>query len=405
VTFFETIRVALQSIRSNLLRSLLTMLGIIIGVSAVITMIAVGSGAQRAIDDQIDQMGANLLNVVPGQSFMRGVASAQRVSLSARDFDALSRDGELLAAVVPELQAGRQVKHRNRNAFIQVIGTTPNYHLVNRAGLQFGHMFTDGDNGARRRYAVLGAGVPRSLGEDPQLLLGRSITIGNLPFEVIGIFEHRGVAMGPGPSPDDAIFIPIETAQHRLLGTDRISMMAVQIRDGTSLENGMIEIERILRREHGIRPGAENDFMILNRRQILETRQAATEIFSYLLASIAGVSLLVGGIGIMNIMLVSVTERTREIGVRKALGATRGNILLQFLIESLTIGALGGIVGILAGIGGAVALSRIAGFDVFIAPEAVVMAVAFSVGIGLIFGIWPARRASLLDPIEALRHD
>jgi putative ABC transport system permease protein len=405
MTFFETIRVALQSIRSNLLRSLLTMLGIIIGVSAVITMVAVGSGAQRAIDEQIDSMGANLLNVMPGQSFMRGVASSQRVSLTTNDYRALVHDGELLSAVVPELQAGRQVKYRNRNAFVQVVGTTPNYHVVNRAGVELGQMFSEDDNAARRRYAVLGSAVPTALGEDPEMLLGRTITIGNLPFEVIGIFEHRGAAMGPGPSADDQIFIPIATAQHRLLGTDRVSAIVVQVHDGVSLDHGMIEIERILRRQHGIRPGAENDFMILNRRQILETRQAATEIFSYLLASIAGVSLLVGGIGIMNIMLVSVTERTREIGVRKALGATRGNILLQFLIESLTIGALGGVVGILLGIGGAVGLANVAGFDVFVSPNAVATAVAFSVGIGLIFGIWPARRASMLDPIVALRHD
>ena len=179
----------------------------------------------------------------------------------------------------------------------------------------------------------------------------------------------------------------------------------MQIAEGVTIEEGMVAIEQILRRQHSIRPGGENDFMILNRRQVLQTRQAATAIFTTLLASIAGVSLLVGGIGIMNIMLVSVTERTREIGVRKALGATRGNILLQFLVEALTLGAIGGIVGIAIGVGGAYAIANAAGWKIYVSPQAVLIAVTFSVGVGLIFGMWPARRAAMMDPIEALRHD
>ncbi len=405
MSYLETLRVALSSIRANLLRALLTMLGIIIGVAAVIAMVAVGSGAQRAIDAQIDQMGANLLNIMPGQSFMRGVASNQRLSLRTTDADALVRDAELLVAVVPELQSGRQVKHRARNAWLQVIGTAPNYADVHMAELHYGRMFTPGDDAARRRVAVLGAGVPDALGDAPELLLGKSISIGNMPFEIIGIFDSRGAAIGPGPSPDDQIFIPIQTAQHRLLGSDRLSTIVVQVDPRATLEQGMVEIERVLRREHGIRPGADNDFMILNRRQILEMRAQATEIFSYLLASIAGVSLLVGGIGIMNIMLVSVTERTREIGIRKALGATKGNIMLQFLIESLTLSLLGGMLGIVLGGLGAIGLAKLSGFGVYISPQAVTMAATFSIAIGLIFGLWPAQRAASLDPIEALRHD
>ena len=211
--------------------------------------------------------------------------------------------------------------------------------------------------------------------------------------------------MGPGPSPDEDVYVPIDTARYRAIGTDRIRAINVQIAEGISLEEGMVDIEQILRREHGIRPGGENDFMIMNRRQILQTRQAATAVFTTLLASIAGVSLLVGGIGIMNIMLVSVTERTREIGVRKALGATRANILLQFLIEALTLGAIGGVVGIAIGVGAAFAIANAAGWTIYVSPQAVLTAVAFSVGVGLIFGMWPARRAAMMDPIDALRHD
>ena len=198
---------------------------------------------------------------------------------------------------------------------------------------------------------------------------------------------------------------PLTTAELRVFGQDRLRSLSAKVADDVSLEMGMVDIERVLRREHKIRPGQDNDFMILNRRQFLDMAQASTEIFAFLLASIAGVSLLVGGIGIMNIMLVSVTERTREIGVRKALGATRFNILMQFVIEALTIGALGGVLGIALGAGGAWALTEFANWNVFISVDAVLLAVVFSVGVGLFFGIWPARRAAQLDPIEALRHD
>ena len=404
MSLLETIRVALESIRANLLRSMLTMLGIIIGVSAVITMIALGSGAQRAIDDQIDALGAQIVSVYPGQSFHRGIASANRVSLKTDDAEALERDSQLLAAVVPEIIASRQVKYVNKNINVTIIGTTPNYDEVNGMTIDWGQMFALGDNAGRKRVAVLGSDVPEDLETDAESLIGRTITISRIPFKIIGVFEEKG-STGMGGGPDDDIFIPLSTAQYRVFGSDRLRSINVQIAEHATLEMGMVDIERVLRREHKIRPGADNDFMIMNRRQILDTRQAATEVFAYLLASIAGVSLLVGGIGIMNIMLVSVTERTREIGVRKALGATRMNIMMQFVTEALTIGALGGLLGIAVGAGGAYALSEIAGWQVYISPDAIALAVCFSVGIGLFFGIWPARRAAQLDPIEALRHD
>ena len=403
MSIIETIRVALASIIANLLRSSLTMLGIIIGVAAVITMVALGTGAQRAVDEQINQLGTRVLSVMAGQSFWRGVASANRVSLTVDDYEALVRDAPLLSEVVPELSGGRQIKFGNKNLFHDVVGTTTNFPAVHAVDIDVGAMFTEGDLATRRRVVVLGSEIPQNLEMAPENLIGRTLTINRIPFEIIGVFEEVGQRFGP--EPDDRVFIPLTTAELRVFGQDRLRGLSAQVADDVSLEMGMVDIERVLRREHKIRPGQDNDFMIMNRRQFMEMAQASTEIFAFLLASIAGVSLLVGGIGIMNIMLVSVTERTREIGVRKALGATRFNILMQFVIEALTIGALGGVLGIALGAGGAWALVEFANWNVFISLDAVLLAVVFSVGVGLFFGIWPARRAAQLDPIEALRHD
>ena len=403
MSVIETVRVALASIIANLLRSSLTMLGIIIGVAAVITMVALGTGAQRAVDEQIEQLGTRVLSVMAGQSFWRGVASANRVSLTVDDYEALLRDAPFLAEVVPELSGGRQIKYGNKTLFHDVVGTTTNYPGVHAVEILVGRMFSEGDIATRRRVVVLGSEIPQNLDMSAESLIGRTLTINRIPFEIIGVFEEVGERFGP--EPDDQLFIPLSTAELRVFGQDRLRGLTAQVADGISLEMGMVDIERVLRREHKIRPGQDNDFMIMNRRQFMEMAQASTEIFAFLLASIAGVSLLVGGIGIMNIMLVSVTERTREIGVRKALGATKFNILMQFVIEALTIGALGGLLGIALGAGGAWALIEFANWNVFISTDAVLLAVVFSVGVGLFFGIWPARRAAQLDPIEALRHD
>ena len=403
MSIVETIRVALESIVANPMRSALTMLGIIIGVAAVITVVALGTGAQRAVDEQIENLGARVLSVTPGQSFWRGVASSDRVSMTVDDYEALVRDSRALSAIVPELGGGRQIKFGNKNLRHSVIGTTENYPDVHRMEVVHGRMFTPGDVAAKRRVAVLGSEVASNLDTPPAHLVGRTIRISRIPFQIVGVLGEVGERIGPDP--DDDIFIPLATAELRVFGTDRLRGLSAQVDESASLEMGMVDIERILRREHKIRPGADNDFMIMNRRQFIDMAAESTEIFAFLLASIAGVSLLVGGIGIMNIMLVSVTERTREIGVRKALGATRLNILMQFVIEALTIGALGGVLGIALGAGGAWLLTQFANWNVFISPDAVLLAVAFSVGVGLVFGIWPARRAAQLDPIEALRHD
>jgi putative ABC transport system permease protein len=400
----ETVAVALQSIRANMLRSVLTMLGIIIGVGAVITMVALGSGAQKAVQDRIAALGANVFTVFAGQARQGGIMITDRTILSTDDYDALRRDARLLAAVVPEMQQPLQVKYGNQNSNVNVVGTTSNYVDVRNYTVPYGRMFTPGEDEARQRYAVLGASVPRMLGGNPAAMINQTLMIRGIPFEVIGILSEKGSAGGFG-NPDEQILIPLNTARYRVFGSNRVRSFAIQVADSVPIEQGMVDLERVLRREHKLRPGADNDFAIRNQQDVLATQQQAAQVFTSLLASIAAVSLLVGGIGIMNIMLVSVTERTREIGVRKALGATRLNILMQFLIEALTLCLLGGVIGILAGVGTAVLLSRVMQWNTLISPTAVAIAFAFSAAVGLFFGIWPARRAAKLDPITALRYE
>ncbi len=400
----ETVAVAFQSIRANKLRSLLTMLGIIIGVGAVITMVALGSGAQKAVEDRIAALGANVFTVFAGQGRMGGIRITDQTILSTDDYAALVRDAKLLKAVVPEMQQPLQVKFGNQNSNINVVGTTPNYLEVKNYTVPHGRMFTPGDDEARQRYAVLGAAVPGMLGGNPAAMIHQTLQIRGINFEIIGVLSEKGSA-GGWSNPDEQILIPLQTAKYRVFGSDRLRSMSVEVADGVPLQQGMVDLERILRREHRIRPGGENDFTIRNQQDILATQQQTTQVFTTLLASIAAVSLLVGGIGIMNIMLVSVTERTREIGVRKALGATRTNIMLQFLVEALALCLVGGLFGILAGIGTAMALSRIMQWNTLISPMAVAVAFGFSALVGLFFGIWPARRAARLDPIVALRYE
>jgi putative ABC transport system permease protein len=380
------------------------MLGIIIGVGAVITMVALGSGAQKAVEDRIAALGANVFTVFAGQGRSGAIMITDRTVLSTDDYEALKRDATLLSAVVPEAQQAQQVVYGNQNRNLQIIGTTANYTDVRNYTLPYGRMFTDGDDAARQRYAVLGSSVPEMLGGNPAAMIHQTILIRGIPFEIIGVLSPKG-ASGGFQNPDEQILIPLQTAQYRVFGTKRLRSMSIEVQDGTPIEQGMVDLERVLRREHHIRPGEQNDFTVRNQQDVLQTQQQATRVFTTLLASIAAVSLVVGGIGIMNIMLVSVTERTREIGVRKALGATRANILLQFLIEALTLCILGGVIGIGLGVATTIVLARVMQWNTLISPAAVVIAFGFSALVGLFFGIWPARRAARLDPIVALRYE
>ena len=400
----ETIAVAFQSIRANKLRSMLTMLGIIIGVGAVITMVALGAGAQKAVEDRIAALGANVFTVFAGQGSRGGIRITDRTILSTDDYDALVRGATLLEAVVPEMQQSLQVKYGNQNSNINVVGTTPNYLDVKNYTVTNGRMFTQGDDEARQRYVVLGAAVPRMLDANPAAMIHQTLQIRGINFEIIGILSEKGSA-GGWSNPDEQVLIPLQTAKYRVFGSDRLRSLSVEVKEGVPIQQGMVDLERVLRREHRIRPGGENDFTIRNQQDILATQQETTQVFTTLLASIAAVSLVVGGIGIMNIMLVSVTERTREIGVRKALGATRGNIMLQFLVEALALCLVGGLLGIVVGTGTAMVLARVMLWNTLISPAAVVVAFGFSALVGLFFGIWPARRAASLDPIVALRYE
>jgi putative ABC transport system permease protein len=399
----EIIQVALSAIRANKLRSLLTMLGIIIGVGAVITMVALGSGAQKSVQDRIQALGPTLLSIFPGQNFRGGVAISGAVSLTYDDDTALANNIRYVTDVVPELTRNMQVQYGAQNININVVGSTPNYVPVHNYSVTAGRMFTAGDDNSRQRYAVLGSQVPTDLNANGVAMIGQTIQIRGIQFEIIGLLSEKG-SQG-FQNPDEQVLIPYQTARYRVVGTDRLRQITVKVADLSSMTLAMIEIERVLRRAHKIRPGGDNDFQIRNQTDVLSTFQQTTETFKYLLAGIAAVSLLVGGIGIMNIMLVSVTERTREIGVRKALGATRGNILFQFLVEALVLCLAGGITGILLGSFGALALSALMHWNTLISPYAIMLAFFFSALVGLFFGIWPAKRAASLDPIQALRYE
>ncbi len=404
--FGEILRVALGALRANKLRSLLTMLGIVIGVAAVIAMVALGSGAQTSIKNRIAALGTTLLTVSPGQIFGRGVASGQdRARLYLKDADAVAAQAKFILAVQPEMSAQYQVQFQSANTNTQVVGTTANYMTVRKYELAQGRMFTEGEDRSRQRLAVVGPAVVTNLGlQSPEAIVGETIRIRGLQFTVIGVFKSKGQS-NPFFNPDEQVLVPITTARFRLMGTDRLRSMSVLAATENDIPMAMAEIQRVLRREHKVRAGKENDFSIRNQSDFLSTFAETTQVFSFLLAGIAAVSLLVGGIGIMNIMLVSVTERTREIGVRKALGATKLNILLQFLIEAVVLCLLGGLVGVLLGTGGAMALASLADWNTEISPGSIALAFGFSALVGVLFGVWPARRAAALDPITALRFE
>jgi len=398
----ESVNSALDAIKANLLRSLLTALAIIIGTAAVIAMVGIGTGAQQAIEDSISSLGAKTVSVFPGQKKKRGITGSW-VALRLNDAEALSKDSEIAWRVSPEMQGNKQVKFGDKNANFSIVGVQPNFFSVNSFILTKGKLFSENDNFSRIRVAVLGNAVAEELKIPEEMLLNKDIQIGGISFKVIGLLGEKG--SGGWENTDEKIYIPMMTASTRVYGRKWINTVRVQIPEGTSINKAMMSIERVLRREHDIGPGEDNDFRIIDWSQIQQIQQDATAIFTTLIAGIAGISLLVGGIGVMNIMLVSVTERTKEIGLRKALGATPRAILFQFIIEAIILCVIGGIIGALFGTFIYFLAASFSELPFVVPVSAILGAITFSACVGLFFGIWPAKRAARLDPAVALQYE
>ena len=401
----EIITVALGALRANKLRSLLTMLGIVIGVAAVIAVVALGAGAQSAVKARISSLGTTLLTVMPGQQRGMGVSFDQTMKLTMADAKAIEEKATTLNAVQPEINSRAQVQWQNQNTSTSIVGTTANYLEVRKYQLDAGRMFTRAEDEGKQRLVVIGQTVMTNLGiRSSDAILGEAVRIKGLQFTVVGVLKAKGQT-SPFGDPDDQVLIPITTGRFRVFGTDRLRSISVLAQTEDKIPEAMADVQKVLRRQHRLVPSKPDDFQIRSQADFLNTLGETTAVFTYLLSGIAAVSLLVGGIGIMNIMLVSVTERTREIGIRKALGATKFNILLQFLIEAVVLCLLGGLIGAAVGSGGAMAMSAFAQWNTQISPSSIVMAFVFSAVVGVLFGVWPARRAASLDPIVALRYE
>jgi putative ABC transport system permease protein len=398
------IRVAGESIRKNKMRTLLTMLGIVIGVGAVIVMVAVGQGAQQGIANQINALGTNLLVVTAGSSNQGGVSQGAQAfnRLTIDDAEKLKREGTLFAGVTPVVMTRTQVIAGGTNWRTMINGVSNDFQTVRDWQTSSGDFFTDNDVRGLRKVAVIGQTVADNLfpGTDP---VGSQIQIRNVPFDVVGVLTKKG-QNAAGQDQDDIVIIPYTTAQARLSGNTRIWQILVSATSQQDIAAAQQEATEIMRESHRIGDG-DDDFTVRNQTEIANAAQGTTKIMTWLLASIASVSLIVGGIGIMNIMLVSVTERTREIGIRMAIGARGSDVLTQFLVESIVMSVLGGAVGLAVGVGGASLLAHFTGWSTAVPVQAIALAIGFSAAVGVFFGFYPARKAAALDPIQALRYE
>jgi putative ABC transport system permease protein len=410
MNFIALLRIALRALAVNKLRSALTMLGIVIGVGAVIVMIAVGSGAQARVEEQIRALGSNLLLVMPGSTTAGGVRMGFGSGSTLTEDDVLAINREIPEALAaPALRGSAQVIWGNSNWSTQVFGTTPEYLDVRQWALASGRSFEAGEMAGAAKVCLIGATVAKQLfgTADP---LDQSIRIKRIPFTVIGVLDVKGQSM-MGTDQDDLILVPIKTARSRVLGTASAArnrtVGTIWVKAADGLDTKVVEenVRGLLRQRHRVQAGADDDFSLRNLQEVMAAQEASSRVLALLLAAVASVSLLVGGIGIMNIMLVSVTERTREIGLRMAVGARTRDILGQFLVEAVTLSLIGGLIGVGLGMGTSIAIAEFAGWRIAISPQAIALAVAFAFVIGVFFGFYPARKAARLNPVEALRFE
>jgi putative ABC transport system permease protein len=401
-----TIRIALRALARNKLRSGLTMLGIIIGVGAVIAMVALGQGAQEQVQQQIAALGSNMLFVGSGTINRGGVhmGMGNTKTLVESDVEAIVRECPSVAMAAPGSTSGVQTVFGNDNWGTRVTGTEPQYFDIRDWPMREGTSFTEEDVVTSANVVVIGETVRKNLfgATDP---LGQTIRVNNLPFKVVGVLTAKGQSAAMGDDQDDAMFIPITTLQKKITGQNWLRFISVSAKSKEQTYAAQAQIEALLRDRHKIRPGTDDDFFVRNLADVADLADQAGRIMTLLLASIASVSLMVGGIGIMNIMLVSVTERTREIGIRLAIGATETDVQRQFLIEAVTLSVIGGSIGIGVGLVVSFLIPHVLGWAASVSMLALLIAVVFSVAVGIFFGFYPARKAARLNPIEALRYE
>jgi putative ABC transport system permease protein len=401
-----TFKIAVRALKRNTLRTLLTMLGIIIGVGAVIAMVSIGNGAKAQVEAQIASLGQNVILILSGNvsrgGFSMGFGSAG--TLTQEDYEAIRRDVPGVNAATPEVRAFAQIAAGSQNINSQVFGVGADYFDIRSWPAQSGEPFTEQDIRNANKVVLLGQTAARTLfgGADP---IGEIVRIKTAPFTVVGVLAAKGMSMSGSTDQDDLLVVPYTSAMKRLTGATTFRSFSVQAASADLVPAVQEEITEVLRQRHRIGPGREDDFIVRTQQEISEAATATSRIMTILLGAIASVSLIVGGIGIMNIMLVSVTERTREIGVRMAVGARGKDILLQFLIEAVTLSVVGGIIGILIGVSSSRLLSAKMGWVTLVSPESIFTAFLFSAAIGIFFGFYPARKAARLDPIDALRYE